>query len=45
MISAFGKSITDEEYREHQLDLAQPNSGFQGWGAPRTWAVEIQYLH
>ena len=42
-ISAFGKNLTDEEYREHQLDLVQPNSGFQGWGAPRTWAVEVQY--
>lgn len=43
VISAFGKNLTDEEYREHILDLAQPNSGFQGWGAPRTWAVEVQY--
>jgi iron complex outermembrane receptor protein len=43
VLSVFGKNLTDEEYREHQLDLAQPNSGFQGWGAPRTWAVEVQY--
>ena len=42
-IAAFGKNLTDEEYREHQLDLVQPNSGFQGWGAPRTWAVEVKY--
>ena len=45
IISAFGKNLTDEEYREHQLDLAQTNSGFQGWGAPQTWAVEVEYRH
>ena len=49
IISAFGKNLTDEEYREHQLDLAQPippgtdGWGFQGWAAPRTWAIEVQY--
>ena len=45
ILAVFGKNLTDEEYREHQLDLAPPDFGFQGWGAPRTWAVELQYRH
>lgn len=43
VFSIFGKNLTDEEFREHQLDIAQPDFGFQGWGAPATWAVEVQY--
>lgn len=51
-ISVFGKNLTDEEYREHALFLGNgtellptggPNTGFQGWGAPRTYALEIRY--
>ena len=42
----------DEEYREQVLFLGGgteilpsggPNSGFQGWGAPRTYALELKY--
>ena len=51
-LSAFGKNLTDEEYREQALFLGDgffdlptggPNTGFQGWGAPRTYAFEIRY--
>ena len=42
-ISAFGKNLTDEEWREQALFLGGPNTGFQGWGAPQTYAVELMY--
>ena len=42
-ISAFGKNLTDEEWKEQALFLGGPNTGFQGWGAPRTYAMEILY--
>ncbi|MDA0979130.1 MAG: TonB-dependent receptor [Proteobacteria bacterium] len=51
-LSLFGKNLTDEEYREQALFLGAgtqvlpsggPNTGFQGWGAPRTYAFEIKY--
>lgn len=38
-----GKNLTDEEWKEHALFLGGPNTGFQGWGAPRTWAFEVMY--
>ena len=37
----FGKNLTDEEWREQALFLGGPNTGFQGWGAPRTYAFEL----
>lgn len=40
-ITAFGKNLTDKEYREQSLPLG-PFGGFQGWGPPRTAAVEFQ---
>ena len=40
-VSVFGKNLTDEEWREQALFLGGPNTGFQGWGAPRTYAVEL----
>ncbi len=39
--SLFGKNLTDEEWREQALFLGGPNTGFQGWGAPRTYAFEL----
>ena len=51
-ISLYGKNLNDEEYREQVLFLGGgteilpsggPNSGFQGWGAPRTYALELKY--
>ncbi|MCY3794176.1 MAG: TonB-dependent receptor, partial [Gammaproteobacteria bacterium] len=42
-IAAFGKNLTDEEWREQALFLGGPNTGFQGWGAPQTYAVELLY--
>lgn len=41
--SLFGKNLGDEEWKEQALFLGGPNTGFQGWGAPRTWAFEVQY--
>ena len=40
-ITAFGKNLTDEEFKEHALFLGGPTTGFQGWGAPRTYALEL----
>lgn len=51
-LSLYGKNLGDEEYREQVLFLGGgteilqsggPNSGFQGWGAPRTYALEVKY--
>ena len=42
-ISAFGKNLTDEEWREQALFLGGFRTGFQGWGAPQTYAVELSY--
>lgn len=50
-IALFGKNLTDSEYREQALFLGDgpriadggPATGFQGWGAPRTWALEFTY--
>ena len=39
--SLFGKNLTDEQWREQALFLGGPNTGFQGWGAPRTYALEL----
>lgn len=53
-VALFGKNLTDEEYREQALFLGNgstvlpsggPNTGFQGWGAPRTYAVEFTLTH
>ena len=47
-----GPATNDEEYREQALflgggteilPLGGPNTGFQGWGAPRTYALEVRY--
>ena len=42
-IAVFGKNLTDEEWKEQALFLGGPNTGFQGWGAPQTYAVELSY--
>ncbi len=53
-LALFGKNLTDEEYREQALFLGNgsrtlssggPNTGFQGWGAPRTYALELTVAH
>ncbi len=41
--SLFGKNLTDTEYLEQALYLGGPTAGFQGWGAPRTYALEVRY--
>jgi iron complex outermembrane receptor protein len=40
-VALFGKNLTDKKYREQSLPLG-PFGGFQGWGPPRTAAVEFQ---
>ena len=44
-ITAFGKNLTDEAFKEHALFLGGPTTGFQGWGAPRTYALELVWSH
>ncbi len=41
--SLFGKNLTDEEWLEQALFLGGPDTGFQGWGAPRTYAFQVSY--
>ncbi len=43
--SLFGKNIFDSEWKEQALFLGGPNTGFQGWGAPATYAFEVVYSH
>ena len=42
-VAAFGKNLTDEQWREQALFLGGFRTGFQGWGAPQTYAVEFSY--
>ena len=42
--SAYGKNLSDEEWREQALFLGGINTGFQGWGAPRTGFFEVRYV-
>ncbi|MEM7019853.1 MAG: TonB-dependent receptor [Pseudomonadota bacterium] len=44
-VSIFGKNLGDEEWKEQALFLGGPNTGFQGWGAPATYAIELSYDH
>jgi len=49
-LSLIGKNLTDEEYLQEALPLAVPGltafaGGFQGWGPPRTIALELLYQH
>jgi len=41
--SLYGKNIGDTEFKEQALFLGGPTAGFQGWGAPRTYALEVRY--
>lgn len=43
-LTLWGKNLTNEEWREQAL-LLGPNlaTGFQGWGAPRAYAFEVQW--
>jgi outer membrane receptor protein involved in Fe transport len=40
-LSLIGKNLNDKEYLTEALPLG--NGGFEGWGSPRTWAVELLY--
>ncbi len=41
--SAYGRNLSDEEWKEQALFLGGPNTGFQGWGAPRVGFFEVKY--
>jgi iron complex outermembrane receptor protein len=41
-LAVWGKNLTDEEYKDFILPLGA-TGGFQGWGPPRTWAVEFRW--
>jgi iron complex outermembrane receptor protein len=41
--SLYGKNLGDTEFKEQALFLGGPTAGFQGWGAPRTYALEVRY--
>jgi len=43
--SAVGRNLTDKEWLENALFLGGPNTGFQSWGPPRTYAIEFSYSH
>ena len=40
-LSVIGKNLNDKEYLSEALPLG--NGGFEGWGTPRTIAVELMY--
>jgi iron complex outermembrane recepter protein len=40
-LSLIGKNLNDKEYLTEALPLG--NGGFEGWGSPRTWAMELLY--
>jgi iron complex outermembrane receptor protein len=40
-LSLIGKNLNDKQYLTEALPLG--NGGFEGWGAPRTWALELLY--
>jgi len=40
-LSLIGKNLNDKEYITEALPLG--NGGFEGWGTPRTWALELLY--
>lgn len=44
-VTLWGRNLTDEEWKEQALFLGGPNTGFQGWGAPRTYAMEFEVVY
>ena len=43
--SLYGKNLADSEFKEQALFLGGPTAGFQGWGAPKTYAFEVRLSH
>ncbi|MBT7372066.1 MAG: TonB-dependent receptor [Gammaproteobacteria bacterium] len=41
--SLYGKNLSDTEFKEQALFLGNASAGFQGWGAPKTYAFEVRY--
>jgi iron complex outermembrane receptor protein len=41
--SLYGKNLGDTAFKEQALFLGSATAGFQGWGAPRTYAFEVRY--
>ncbi|MEM7218731.1 MAG: TonB-dependent receptor [Pseudomonadota bacterium] len=42
-IAVFGSNLTDKEWLENALFLGGPQTGFQSWGPPRLYSLEISY--
>lgn len=43
-VGIYGRNLTDEEYKDYELPLGD-TGGFQGWGPPRHYALELRYSH
>jgi iron complex outermembrane receptor protein len=41
-VSLYGRNLTDEEYKDYELPLGA-TGGFQGWGPPRNYALELRW--
>ncbi len=43
-VGLYGRNLTDEEYKDFELPLGD-TGGFQGWGPPRHYGLELRYAH
>jgi iron complex outermembrane receptor protein len=43
-VGLYGRNLTDEEYKDYELPLGD-TGGFQGWGPPRHYALEVRWDH
>ena len=41
-VGLYGRNLTDEEYKDYELPLGA-TGGFQGWGPPRNYALELRW--
>jgi iron complex outermembrane receptor protein len=41
-VALWGKNLGDKEYKEFELPLGD-TGGFQGWGAPQTYGLELRW--
>jgi iron complex outermembrane receptor protein len=43
-VALYGRNLGDEEYKDYELALGD-TGGFQGWGPPRHYALELRWDH
>lgn len=43
-VALYGRNLGDKEYKDYELPLGD-TGGFQGWGPPRTYALEVRWDH